>query len=155
MALETLGYHELRIYNETIRKFRPISYYRTPAGVEIDFVVETALRRPNKPPQVVAIEVKRSDRWQREWAKPMLNLAGTANLVVKRMIGVYCGKRTYRFGDVWVYPVRDFIRLLAAGEFFWADRKAAYTFQIFQNGIFKNVDIKTYIRLCNVWKMSQ
>ena len=118
MALETLGYHELRIYNETIRKFRPISYYRTPAGVEIDFVVETALRRPNKPPQVVAIEVKRSDRWQREWAKPMLNLAGTGKVEVKRMIGVYCGKRTYRFGDVWVYPVGDFIRRLAAGEFF-------------------------------------
>jgi len=118
LALETLVYHELRIYNETSRKYRPIFYYRTPAGVEIDFVVETALRRPNKPPQVVAIEVKRSDRWQREWAKPMLNLAGTGKVEVKRMIGVYCGKRTYRFGDVWVYPVSDFIRLLAAGEFF-------------------------------------
>jgi predicted AAA+ superfamily ATPase len=117
-ALETVVYHELRVYNETSRKHRPISYYRTPAGVEIDFVVETALRRPNKPPEVVAIEVKRSERWQREWAKPMLNLADTDNVKVKRMIGVYCGKRTYRFGDVSVYPVKEFIRLLAAGEFF-------------------------------------
>lgn len=117
-ALETLVYHELRIYNETSRKHRPIFYYRTPAGVEIDFVVETAPRRPNKPPQVVAIEVKRSESWQRGWAKHMLNLAGTGNVEVKRMIGVYCGKRTYRFGDVRVYPVEEFIRSLAAGEFF-------------------------------------
>ena len=117
-ALETLVYHELRVYNETSRKHRPISYYRTPAGVEIDFVVETAARRPNKPPQIIAIEVKRSDRWKREWAKHMLNLSGTGNVEVQRMIGVYCGKRTYRFGNIWVYPFGEFIRLLAAGEFF-------------------------------------
>ena len=117
-ALETVIYHELRVYNETSRKHRLISYYRTPAGVEIDFVVETAHRRQNKPPEVIAIEVKRSERWQREWAKPMLNLADTDNVKVKRMIGIYCGKRTYRFGDVWVYPVKEFIQLLAAGEFF-------------------------------------
>jgi predicted AAA+ superfamily ATPase len=117
-ALETLVYHELRVYNETRRKHRPIAYYRTSAGVEIDFVVETARKRPNRPPEVVAIEVKRSDRWQREWAKPMLNLAGTDNVAVKRMIGVYCGQRSYRFGDVEVYPVIEFIRLLSASEFF-------------------------------------
>lgn len=117
-ALETLVYHELRIYNEISHKHRPIAYYRTPAGVEIDFVVETAPKRPGRTPEVVTIEVKRSDRWQREWAKHMLNLAGTKNVEVKRMIGVYCGERTYRFGDVLVYPVKEFIRSLTAGELF-------------------------------------
>jgi hypothetical protein len=48
----------------------------------------------------------------------MLNLDGTGKVEIKRMIGVFCGKRIYRFGDVWVYPARDFIRLLASGEFF-------------------------------------
>lgn len=118
VALETLIYHELRVYNETSRKHRPIAYYRTPAGVEIDFVVRTAPKRPGKAPEVVAIEVKRSDHWQREWAKHMLNLAGTENVEVKRMIGVYCGERKYRFGDVSVYPVKDFIQSLASGEIF-------------------------------------
>ena len=86
--------------------------------MEIDFVVETARKRPNRPPEVVAIEVKRSDRWQREWTKPMLNLAGPHNVAVKRMIGVYCGQRSYRFGDIEVYPVKEFIRLLSVGELF-------------------------------------
>ena len=117
-ALETLVYHELRVYNEISRKHRPIAYYRTPAGVEIDFVVETAPRRPGKAPEVIAIEVKRSGHWRRQWAKHMLNLAGTKNVKVKRMIGVYCGERTYRFGDVMVYPVKDFIQALSAGELF-------------------------------------
>jgi hypothetical protein len=42
----------------------------------------------------------------------------TDNVAVKRMIGVYCGQRSYRFGDIEVYPVKEFIRLLSAGEFF-------------------------------------
>jgi uncharacterized protein len=41
-ALETLIYHELRVYNEISPKQRRLSYYRTPAGVEVDFIVETA-----------------------------------------------------------------------------------------------------------------
>lgn len=64
-ALETLIYHELRVYNEISRKHRPLSYYRTPAGVEVDFIVETARRRPDSLPRVVAIEVKRAERWER------------------------------------------------------------------------------------------
>ena len=117
-ALETLVYHELRIYNEISRKHRPIAYYRTPAGVEIDFVVETAPKRPGKTPEVIAIEVKRSDHWRREWAKHMLNLADTKKVKVNRMIGIYCGERTYRFGNVLVYPVKDFIQALTAGKLF-------------------------------------
>jgi predicted AAA+ superfamily ATPase len=117
-ALETFIYHELRVYNEISRNHLPIAYYRTPAGVEIDFVIETAKRRPNKPAEVVVIEVKRSNRWERRWAKHMLNLAGTDNIRVKRMIGIYCGEKTYRFGDVDVYPVEAFIRRLTAGDVF-------------------------------------
>ena len=48
----------------------------------------------------------------------MLNLAGTDNVAVKRMIGVYRGQRSYRFGGVELYPVKEFVRLLSAGEFF-------------------------------------
>jgi len=70
-ALETLIYHELRVYNEISGKHRPVYYYRTPAGVEIDFVVETAHKRPKSKQRIAAIEVKRSEKWDRSWEKPM------------------------------------------------------------------------------------
>jgi predicted AAA+ superfamily ATPase len=117
-ALETLLYHELRVYNEVSRKHRQISYYRTPAGVEIDFVIETAPRRPGNPPQVVVIEIKRAERWNRTWNKPMWNLADTAGVKVDRMIGVYCGSRRYLFDDIEVWPVEDFLNALFSGEVF-------------------------------------
>lgn len=44
-ALETLIFHELRVYNETRNKHRPIFYYRTAHGTEIDFVIEIQKRR--------------------------------------------------------------------------------------------------------------
>lgn len=117
-ALETLIYHELRVYNQISRKHRPVSYYRTRSGVEVDFVVETSPRRPGKPPRVVAIEVKRAERWETSWAKPMRALAETSGVKVDRMIGVYCGSRIYRFDDVQVWPVSDFLKALHAGEVF-------------------------------------
>jgi len=117
-ALETVIYHELRVYNEISRKHRAVAYYRTPAGVEVDFIIETARRRPNRPPRVVAIEVKRAERWDRGWDKPMRSLSETPGVKVDRMIGVYCGSRAYRFGDIQVWPVGDFVRALFAGEVF-------------------------------------
>ena len=65
-ALETLVFHELRVYNEISGKHRPVSYYLTAAGVEVDFIIETSRRQISKPPRIVAIEVKRSDKWNRE-----------------------------------------------------------------------------------------
>ncbi len=117
-ALETLVFHELRVYNEVSRKHRPLSYYRTPAGVEVDFIIETARRRPGNPPRVVAIEVKRAERWDRAWDKPLRSLAETSGVKTDRLIGVYCGTRSYRFGDVQVMPLADFVRALFSGEIF-------------------------------------
>jgi predicted AAA+ superfamily ATPase len=117
-TLETLLYHELRVYNEISRKHRSISYYRTPAGVEVDFIIETAHRRPQKPPSVVAVEVKRSERWDRAWGKPMLSLDAASGVKVERMIGVYCGSRSYRFDNIQVWPVKDFIKALFGGDVF-------------------------------------
>jgi predicted AAA+ superfamily ATPase len=50
ISLETLICHELRVYNEISRKHRPIFYYRTASGVEVDFIIEMAVRRPDSPP---------------------------------------------------------------------------------------------------------
>jgi predicted AAA+ superfamily ATPase len=117
-SLETLVYHELRVFNEISRKQRPLSYYRTPAGVEVDFIVQTAGRRPGSLPRVAAIEVKRSERWQRSWEKPLRSLSQTAGLKVERMIGIYCGSRSYDFEGLRVLPVSEFVQALHAGEVF-------------------------------------
>ena len=117
-ALETLLYHELRVYNEISGKHRRITYYRTPAGVEVDFVIETARRKQNSPSRVVTIEIKRAERWNRAWDKPMRGLADTSGIKVDRMIGVYCGSRSYMFDGIHVWPVGDFVKALFSGEVF-------------------------------------
>jgi len=117
-ALEAMIYHELRVYNEVSRKQRPLHYYRTPAGVEIDFVIETARRRPASLPRVIAVEVKRAERWDRTWEKPMRSLADNAGVTVERMFGVYCGSRSYQFDNITVLPFTDFIKALFAGDVF-------------------------------------
>jgi predicted AAA+ superfamily ATPase len=117
-ALETLIYHELRVYNATSRRERRISYYRTPAGVEVDFIVETERRRPGRPPRVVAIEVKRAERWDRSFEKPLRSLSASGGLKIERLIGVYCGPRRYDFDGLQVLPVGEFVKALYAGEVF-------------------------------------
>jgi len=86
--------------------------------VEIDFIIETARRRPDSSPHIVAIEIKRAERWDRAWEKPMRRLADMSGVQVDRMIGVYCGPRPYRFDDVQVLPVGDFVKALFSGEVF-------------------------------------
>jgi len=117
-SLETLMYHELRVYNEISRQHRPIYYYRTASGVEVDFIVETAIRRPDSPPHLVAIEVKRAERWDRTWDKALRGLTENTGIQVDRLIGVYCGPRSYRFNQVEVWPYGDFVKALFAGEIF-------------------------------------
>lgn len=117
-ALETLVFHELRVYNESSRKLRPISYYRTPAGVEVDFIIETSRRAASRPPRIVAIEVKRAEKWNREWEKPLRSLASIPGLRVEKLIAVYSGSRPYRFEPVNVMPAEAFFESLHRGEIF-------------------------------------
>ena len=65
-----------------------------------------------------AIEVKRAERWDRAWDKPLRSLAETSGLNVERLIGVYCGSRSYQFDRVQVLPVADFVKELFAGGIF-------------------------------------
>ena len=84
----------------------------------MDFIVETSHRRQNASPHVVAIEIKRAERWDRSWDKALRNLADTAGVKVERMIGVYCGSRRYEFDNVTVVPVSEFFKELFDGEVF-------------------------------------
>ena len=117
-ALETVVYHELRVYNHTHGKNRPIRFYRTASGVEIDFVVETQKRRASSPPHVVCIEVKLAERWDRKWEQAMRSLGNADRVCVDRMIGVYTGTRAYHFDGVDVLPVGEFMKALHEGNVF-------------------------------------
>jgi uncharacterized protein len=117
-ALETLLYHELRVYNHTQGRHRPIYYYNSPSGQEIDFVIEVKKRRPGSLAEVVCMEIKLSEVWDRKWERAMHSLANSHKVAVTRKIGVYRGTRAYRFDDVDVFPVEIFLRALHGGELF-------------------------------------
>jgi predicted AAA+ superfamily ATPase len=117
-ALETLIFHELRVYNESSRKKRPLAYYRTARGVEIDFIVETRKRRTDGPAHLVAIEVKRAEKWNRGWESGLRDLASQTGVKVDRLIAVYTGTRAYHFEGIDVLPVSEFLQSLHQGEIF-------------------------------------
>ncbi len=117
-ALETIIFHELRVFNQLSRKHRAIYFYRTPSGVEVDFIVETAKKRSGYPGRVVALEVKLSDSWRREWEAPLRSLKSQNKIEVEKMIAVYTGQRAYRFDGLDVLPVEQFITALHQGDIF-------------------------------------
>ena len=118
VALETLIYHELRAFNETGRRHRPITYYATASGTEIDFVVETRRGRPQSSAHVVLVEVKLAERWDRRWERAMRALKARPGIAVDRMLGVYAGARSYHYDGLDVLPVEDFLRQLHEGRVF-------------------------------------
>jgi predicted AAA+ superfamily ATPase len=117
-ALETLIFHEIRVHNEAARKHRPIAYYRTPAGVEVDFVIETSRRRASEPAEIIEIEVKRAEKWNREWEGPLRSLERLRGIKLKKRIGVYTGKHSYVFDGIEVLPVEAFLDALHNGKIF-------------------------------------
>lgn len=115
-SLETLLLSEIRIYNQTSSKNLPVYYYKTAAGSEIDFVIETRKRQNDSKPHVVCIEVKLSDKWKNEWEKPIRSFKGGNQIEVDRMIGVYAGSQRYVFNQFYVFPVKDFLDELHSGK---------------------------------------
>jgi predicted AAA+ superfamily ATPase len=117
-ALETLIFHELRVYNEISRKKRPLAYYRTASGVEIDFIIESRKRQTSAPAHLVAIEVKRADKWNRSWESGLRDLASHEGIKVDRLVAVYTGARAYHFEGLDVLPVSEFLQDLYQGKIF-------------------------------------
>ena len=117
-SLETLIYHELRVYNTVAGKHRPLAYYRTAAGTEIDFIIETRKRQSERPAHIICLEVKLSTRWERRWERAMRDLNALSGIRVDRMIGLYTGERSYHFDGLDVWPVEVFLENLHQGKIF-------------------------------------
>ena len=117
-ALENMIYHELRVYNHTQNKNRPITFYRTGSGVEVDFVIETRKRQPSSNAHIVCLEVKMAGKWDRRWERPMRSLSKSSRIHVDKMIGIYTGKRVYHFDGIDVLPVEEFLKRLHRGDVF-------------------------------------
>lgn len=117
-ALETLIFHELRVYNEVQARHRPIYYYRTGAGSEIDFVIETRKRTSSAKARLVCLEIKHSKKWDRSWERPMRDFAAAGKITVEKMFGIYLGNETYRFNGLDVLPFPEFLKQLYEGKIF-------------------------------------
>jgi predicted AAA+ superfamily ATPase len=97
--LETYILHEMRSAAAYLNIGGEISYWRTPAGVEIDFIWARG-------EAAVAIEVKGATAWRREYSSA-LNRALEEKLV-SRAYCVYAGKIALKQGKLWIYLVREF-----------------------------------------------
>jgi predicted AAA+ superfamily ATPase len=113
-----LIFHELRVYNEISRKKRPLAYYRTASGVEIDFIIESRKRHSSAPAHLVAIEVKRAEKWNRSWESGLRDLARQEGVKVDRLVAVYTGTRAYHFEGLEVLPVSEFLQSVYQGKIF-------------------------------------
>jgi predicted AAA+ superfamily ATPase len=117
-SFETWVLHELRVYGQLQELPAPIHFYRTGAGVEVDFVVETRRKTASRKAEVVLIEAKLAERWDRRWENAARALADSGSVRVKGMYGVYTGSKRYDFEGFQVLPVAEFVRALFAGELF-------------------------------------
>jgi hypothetical protein len=70
------------------------------------------------PAEILCLEVKLSPRWDRTWNRPLEEMRDQKGIRVKRLIGIYTGERRYKFGNVEVYPVDDFLTELHQGTIF-------------------------------------
>jgi predicted AAA+ superfamily ATPase len=102
-ALETWMLHELRAHIADAGAGGELAYYRTPAGVEVDFVW-------TGPEYAVGIEVKAGSRWRPEGGSGLRDLH--AQGVIRKAIGVYGGDRAQKDGPIDVLPVGEFLDAL-------------------------------------------
>jgi len=99
-ALETWILHELRACVSDAGLGGELAYYRTPAGVEVDFVW-------SGPEYAVGIEVKAATRWRPSDGTGLRDLHQRG--VIRRALGVYGGQRAQKDGPIQVLPLPEFL----------------------------------------------
>jgi predicted AAA+ superfamily ATPase len=109
--LETFIRNELAAYLSYSGLEYPLTFWRTPDGVEVDFLCETA-------GGFTAIEVKATSAWRPQYGRGGARLAAELGPRKVRCFGVYLGGREAEYPPFRVLPVADFLRLLWAGKVF-------------------------------------
>ncbi|MEZ6037644.1 MAG: DUF4143 domain-containing protein [Planctomycetota bacterium] len=102
--LETWVLHELRACMQFAKLGGEITWYRTGAGAEVDFVWMG-------PHHAVGIEVKASSRWRPEGAAALRELL--AKKAIRRAVVVYLGERALVDDGIHVLPAQAFAEQLA------------------------------------------
>ena len=102
--LETLLYHELKTWTHVHQSGAEISYWRTPHGNEIDFIIGFSGKR-------MGVEVKASTTWKPEFSRTLKEMLDTH--VIQKGIGVYLGERALRDKAIHVFPLKAFQKELA------------------------------------------
>jgi uncharacterized protein len=107
--LETLVHNELCAYLEYSGLAFPLFFWRTPDGVEVDFLCETATG-------YAAIEVKAATAWRAAASRGPARLSSELGPKKVRSFGVYLGAREARYEPCRVLPITEFLRRLWDGE---------------------------------------
>ncbi|HRI15901.1 MAG TPA: DUF4143 domain-containing protein [Verrucomicrobiota bacterium] len=102
--LETWVLHELRAHLAIHNRGGELSYYRTGAGAEVDFIWRG-------PETTVGIEVKSSARWRSEHGAVLKELI--ERNAIQRAYAVFDGEAVQQDGPVRILPVREFCARLS------------------------------------------
>lgn len=106
---ETWVFNELRAATHFLDVGGDLSYYRTPAGVEVDFIWS----RGNK---AIGVEVKSSTEWKPEYGRGLLDLLAQGK--IQSAHGVYRGDRPFKMGPIQIWPYLEFSKRLFDGSLF-------------------------------------
>ena len=117
-AFETLIINEVRAYNHYLKANKNLYYYKYNGGYEIDLIIENKRKALSKPAEYTAIEIKMSQRWDKRWGEPLLDLKNKSGSKIKRLIGVYRGQIPIKQGEIDILPVENFLTQLSQGDFF-------------------------------------
>lgn len=108
-AFENWIAHELRCYNQYQDRFHELSYWRSPSGDEVDFVVGDCF---------CAIEAKGVTRVRDEHFRGLRAIAGEHPKIKQRILVIYEGPSLVKSDGIRVLNYRDFIRELWQGNLF-------------------------------------
>ncbi len=107
--LETFILNEIQSYSSYHQKFAEIYYWGTPSQNEVDFVI-------SKGSVNIGLEIKSSKKWKKEFNSGLSVLLESKK--IKKAIGVYSGSERLKFGEIDIYPLKDFLSELHLGNIF-------------------------------------
>ncbi|MBC7421722.1 MAG: ATP-binding protein [Bdellovibrio sp.] len=116
-AFESLVIGEVKAYNSYLKLNRTLSYYKYSGGYEIDLLIESRKKTLTESALFTAIEIKFAKLWDSRWNSALFDLQDKSKGKINRLVGVYRGSKKLHFKNIEIYPVEQFLELLAQGQF--------------------------------------